>query len=1534
MKQTMRENKNKKMMRRFSELGLILLLLLSLFCVICVRNTPAVWAEETGTEMAEETPSPADGDVDVDASVPLVTPAGSAAVAEVIEDSGSGTPENTVSDEPKEFTNDAPSVTITETFVTEDLSETDPEEKIVGMQPASTTYVLTETGQTLKEDDQSKVDRKDAEVTVTAAEPVQPEADPQTGTTPPETVTITRTTVTASQNAIQKAVEEALNQVSDATSALTVTVKAGEYLGDLSITKSDALAMYLSDNRDFTLYILGEGSYDEPAKDAQGNPALIDKDTLTAQADGSVVLNGNVLIDGINVVMAGIYMSLEKMMTIQGGSQVTVYGTAADDGIRATLAGEGAKLTVIAGSGSDTLSVTTVHPDAAGSDRIGNTLRADMGEGDDTVTVEHAAGVMDASIETGAGYDNVMVLCGADAARSGRQGGTAVDSALGISLGADDDTLTMDASAAAAFATVVLSAGSGYDLLEMTGALDEPADDDADPAIWGDVVKTDGAYAGSIHLLAGGQETAMVLEFDGFEMLTDSLENKPSVKVKDLSKVLDVKSFTNYTYEVGDAEEEVSADWTQTGTDILLTNLLVKGDKVTIGTLNMPAVNLKVSAQEILVKGTVTAASITMNTGDDDTLFDFDSTGAGQAASAVGLDGALSGSLFDFNAAASVTVDEGASLNAVNGGVSLTASVDQTRRLIDLLGDATAGINFLNIKVGSAVIRVLGDITSRMTVMLSARANVSMEASNSALASVFVPLAFVLAVTEASIEIMNARIKSGQDVTADAASSVDMKAEASTGSLPLSVSVAIAVNDAHVTVGGTSAIEADRNVALTANGVTGASASAGRGQLAGDTSAYVAVEVAVQDCAAQISDKAGVNAGGDITVSSAASLTGSAVATSAMPQTPGGEEEAANTASGGLASVKELLLSVGQKMLETGMTRISQIITGVAPHVFGKAYRITVENTENGTVSAPPSANGHEAATGANFQTGVKYYTRGANGVYTPATVTAGAPIPKSTAYYVDAAPVRLVITPKDGYRVQEVAVTYLLKGAAQQETVSSTQANNKLNLIRNADGSYSFAMPEADVKVKVTFAEGTDDSTAEAETQDAGLNDLFNEAVSGTQEEEEEKDSQNKTAVTVTIEYTDTYTPVTGTPTGEFYEKNETDNTYTLVTGQPAQGVTYYKRNSAFGITDDDYVRTDKEYFTREADGTYKPAQLQVNDEIPKNNTVYDRRGAVLTAVTKVDPLTSFTVTVNPAPGMVATAVNVTYKTPYAKTTDTTFKEGVTYYLLEDGAYKSQTVKAGESVPTDKIYYIKDDTNLQTVNDTIVRGTDGKYTYIMPDGVSAEGIRISAWFDKKENAPAGSPGSAPAAANAASAQSAGALAGGVNINHNDALITTTGTVEAGGTVSVTAVSSAVGTVTADGTAVTKDAPEEAVPETPAGANDSPQITAPQNIVPYTVYLEPSNGAALKQAAGTDAAKGVFVLQVVDPTGKYSRDSGKVTSPIRTRQVCSRPAPLCSTRRPDSIQWTFPVSISKQAHRSTSNLQASQAACRWRASIW
>ena len=174
------------------------------------------------------------------------------------------------------------------------------------------------------------------------------------------------------KNAIQLAVDEALKAATSSTTELTVTVEDGTYDGDISIKKGDGQT--LSD--DLKLYILASGSYT-----AADEGKTIDKTKITADAAGGAKVGGNITIDGINVILAGLYYSLDTKINVKN-SKTTVYGTEKADTIHVTLDEGGTVDAVRAGNGADDIALSGKTK----TDGVVATLYGDAG--DDTYTID------------------------------------------------------------------------------------------------------------------------------------------------------------------------------------------------------------------------------------------------------------------------------------------------------------------------------------------------------------------------------------------------------------------------------------------------------------------------------------------------------------------------------------------------------------------------------------------------------------------------------------------------------------------------------------------------------------------------------------------------------------------------------------------------------------------------------------------------------------------------------------------------------------------------------------------------------------------------------------------------------------------------------------------------------------------------------------------------------------------------------------------------------------------------------------------
>ena len=492
-------------------------------------------------------------------------------------------------------------------------------------------------------------------------------------------------------------------------------------------------------------------------------------------------------------------------------------------------------------------------------------------------------------------------------------------------------------------------------------------------------------------------------------------------------------------------------------------------------------------------------------------------------------------------------------------------------------------------------------------------------------------------------------------------------------------------------------------------------------------------------------------------------------------------------------------------------------------------------------MTAPTSANAHVAASTEKFEAGVNYYTCDSSGRYTKAAVTAGTEIPKNPVYYVATDPVTFTVSPDKGYTVDKIEIKFLLKGSDTYKTYEWTQGSAR-GIVSNGSGSFSFVMPEADVTITVTFKEGTGEGGSDSTTE-PNIDDLITEAGDSAQEDDEEimrEDSTKDVFETIGVKYRCDYVK-----------------------------------------TEDQHFHPDSTYYIKGDDGKYTRAQVTADAEVGTDKDYYQRTGAIMLEVSKVDAGRKIEVFVNPASGKVVKSVTATYKTLFVPAGGQ-YEANETYYLLIDGDYVKQTITKFEDMDSSKTYYVIDQDNPREVTETIEK-TNGKYIYTIPYGTKNGAmagdnslffsILITAEFGDPDPTATGSEESA--GTEAQTAQSAGALAAGVNINTNNARITTTGKIKAGGTVTVSANASAIATIQADGTAVGPDAassePEkEDQPE--AGA-----VTAAQDIIPYTVYIEPAHGVALTQVGGTDAAKGIFVFQALSLDPAFENGEGKVT---------------------------------------------------------
>ena len=364
-----------------------------LYLVLCLCMPITVTAAEAdgGDSVAVEDTSGPDlsvGTDDVDISTPLAPPAGSAEIVEVEVENST---ENKVEEYQggtklmeTEFENDSPSVTFTETFNIPGTDLTIPPDA----DPDETAAFITDTMQPI----------------TVPAEGLIPETRDVTVIRDGDS--LIRTTISESDNAIQKAVNEAVTKADSNTKSITIRVAAGEYSGDINIQNTGGF-------QDLTLYILAEDSYTEPTAEGE----LIDKDTIHTGSKGNVVVTGNIIIGHLNVIMAGLYLSQGQSIQVEGGT-VTYNGTVLGDKVTVDIGDHSGSLTegvpsvvtVNTGDGSDTVSLTSTDPNSFEE----SSISVNTGSGDDVVQIDTAVAqeVGNITVNGGVGNDRLHLTGG------------------------------------------------------------------------------------------------------------------------------------------------------------------------------------------------------------------------------------------------------------------------------------------------------------------------------------------------------------------------------------------------------------------------------------------------------------------------------------------------------------------------------------------------------------------------------------------------------------------------------------------------------------------------------------------------------------------------------------------------------------------------------------------------------------------------------------------------------------------------------------------------------------------------------------------------------------------------------------------------------------------------------------------------------------------------------------------------------------------------------------------------------------------
>lgn len=181
-------------------------------------------------------------------------------------------------------------------------------------------------------------------------------------------------------------------------------------------------------------------------------------------------------------------------------------------------------------------------------------------------------------------------------------------------------------------------------------------------------------------------KSQLVLDMADLEAVTDELANKNTVYINDILSNLEFISFTDYIIE----DFSGTLNYSNTsGSGTFLTNLIIKGSDVKIGTVNTPHVNVMIMAEDgslnqsgsIHIIGTATGKNILVRAVNTDShalqIVDNDLSDEDD-------DYSLEGSLFDIVSDVAINIGPNGKLIATQT-VNLEALSEQTKPLIPTL---------------------------------------------------------------------------------------------------------------------------------------------------------------------------------------------------------------------------------------------------------------------------------------------------------------------------------------------------------------------------------------------------------------------------------------------------------------------------------------------------------------------------------------------------------------------------------------------------------------------------------------------------------------------------------------------------------------------------------------------------------------------------------------------------------------------------------------------------------------------------------
>ena len=621
------------------------------------------------------------------------------------------------------------------------------------------------------------------------------------------------------------------------------------------------------------------------------------------QSEGTTTVAGNITIKGINVTMMGVRIAPDKAVTVEN-AKLKYYGTKQDDALTVNVLGAKGAASIMTGAGDDTVVIDANDTSAEihtgdGDDSVTATfsgndapvkMEIDSGDGDDKVKLTDKANNGTAVINTGAGDDAVEV----DAHTAGN-GGITVKAGAGddtvtltntgsaalpigkidVSLDEGHDTANVDVSLSNAATDVTLRGGMGDDTANFTGTLGNGDDTHKRVEINGSNLKLNGTRGNTLNVT-----------FSDFKRLTDTLQNKETVKLAFKDGKLDYTAENpgiNYTIEIPAKDIKKLKVTSKDNKYLPLSNLVINTATevdgvntlvISEGTIiDVRGLNLTLDSNNIEINGTIVAEDVSVTSNSE-------------------------GKFLNTSGNSKIVITDKAAIYS-SGDVMIIAKVTMSGPILDtgaLIGTTLdiAPINSINVKIAHASVDIAGKVYAGVANLDAvaadpAKAKPTFEAREGSVTvkaettvSMGVdkdgkpndkgwPVAVSIANVDASVTVQKgAYVEAAKNVTLASSSTLKAGTRASSGlaGAPASAAVAVLTNDAHTTVNGN--VTAHHGSAkITADGTLEATTVADRGDgqkiISGG---YAAVTVALQDVKAVLASTAVVKAAGDVIVQS------------------------------------------------------------------------------------------------------------------------------------------------------------------------------------------------------------------------------------------------------------------------------------------------------------------------------------------------------------------------------------------------------------------------------------------------------------------------------------------------------------------------------------------------------------------------------------------------------------------------------------------------------------------------------------------